>query len=93
MMKLGGIFGDKEAANFLLDKVGEPYITRYITHLTSQPNARKAPYAIVPDLHAQNYPAGNQRVNDSGATSTAEAFFKVKTCTPCNSRYDYNRTV
>ena len=93
MMKLGGIFGDKEAANFLLDKVGEPYITRYITHLTSQPNARKAPYAIVPDLHAQNYPAGNQRVNDSGATSTAEAFFKVKTYTPCNSRYDYNRTV
>jgi hypothetical protein len=32
MMKLAGISAEKEAVNFLLDKVGNPYITRYINH-------------------------------------------------------------
>jgi len=71
MMKVGGIFAEKEAVNFLLNKVGEPYITGYINHVTSHPSARKAPFAIVPDLHARNYPTGRQRVNNRGATSSA----------------------
>jgi len=43
-------------------------------------------------LHAWNYPTGRQRVNDSGATSSAEAIFEVKTYTACNSRYNHNNT-
>jgi hypothetical protein len=38
----------------------------------------KAPHAIVPDIHAFNFPTGGQQVNDSGATSAAEAFFEIK---------------
>jgi len=42
MMKLGRISAVKEAANFLINKVGEPYITRYITHISSSPNYKRA---------------------------------------------------
>ena len=54
MMKAGGIYVEKEAVNFLLDKVGDPCIAQYVNHVTASPSARKAPYAIVPDLHARN---------------------------------------
>ena len=73
MMNLGGIQSEKEAVNFLLDKVGDPHITSYVNH---HPNSRKAPHFIVPDIHARNFPAGKETINDSGATSTAEAFFE-----------------
>lgn len=92
MMKLGGIFSEKEAVNFILDKVSDPFITRYVNHVSSAPNSRRAQHAIVPDLHARNFPAGRQRVNDSGATSTAEAIFEVKTYTACTTRYNHNNT-
>ena len=90
MMKLGGIQSEKEAVNFLLDKVGDPHITSYINHVSSHPNSRKAPHSIVPDIHARNFPAGKQTINDSGASSTAEAIFEVKTFTACPSRYKHN---
>ena len=90
MMKVGGIFAEKEAVNFLLDKVGEPYITNYVDHVANHPSARNAPFAIVPDLHARNYPTGRQRVNDSGATMSVEALFEVKTYTACPTRYKEN---
>ena len=64
-MKVGSIYAKKEAVNFLLDKVGDPYISRFI------PSARKASFAIVPDLHARNCPTGRQRVIDSAATTAA----------------------
>ena len=51
MMKVGGIFTEKEAVNFLLDKVGDPYIINYVNHVTAHPNAHNAPFLIVPDLH------------------------------------------
>ena len=92
MRKVAGIASEKEAVNFLLDKVGEPYILRYVSHVSAAPNARKAPHAIVPDIHALNFSTGKQRVNDSGATTTAEAFFEMKTYTACKSRYQYNNT-
>ena len=92
MMKLGGIFSEKEAVNFILDKVSDPYITRYVNHVSSSPNFQRAQHAIVPDLHACNFPAGRQRVNDSGATSTAEVIFEVKTYTACTTRYNHNNT-
>ncbi len=90
MMKLGGIFSEKEAANFLLDKVGEPHITSYINHVSSHPNAKKAPHSIVPDIHATNFPVGRQTINDSGAISAAEAIFEIKTYSACNTRYKHN---
>ena len=79
--------------NFLLDKVGEPYITRYVNHVSSAANSRRAQHAIVPDLHTRNSPAGRQRVYDSGAHCTVEVFFKVKTYTACNRRYNKNNRI
>ena len=88
--KLGCIVTEKEAANFLINKVGEPWITRYVTHVSSFPNARKSTYGIVPDLQCFNFPVRRQTVNDSGATSSAVAIFEVKTYSACRSRYDHN---
>ncbi len=82
-MKLGGIHSATEAVNFLVDKIGHTFIMSYVNHVSSHPNAQKAPHAIVPDIHAFNFPTGGQQVNDSGATSAAEAFFKMKTFTAC----------
>ena len=75
MMKLGGIHAEKEATNFIMDKVGKPHISSYISHVTAHNSARKAKFAIIPDLHAHNFPPGKQAVNDSGVILTAEAFF------------------
>ena len=91
MMKLGGIHSEKEAVNFILDKVGEPYITSYVNHVRRHNNSnRRANHDIVQDIHAMNFPTGRQRVNDSGSTRDAEAFFEVKTFTACKSRYANN---
>jgi hypothetical protein len=39
MMKLGGIHSAAEAANFLVNKIGHPYITYYVNHVSSHTNA------------------------------------------------------
>eukprot|EP00956_Cyclotella_meneghiniana_P004034 scaffold4879_cov71-Cyclotella_meneghiniana.AAC.13 len=55
-----------------------------------------AKHAIMPDIHAItiNYPTSRLIVNDSGAKSTAEAIFEVKTFTfsACKSRYNFHNT-
>ena len=89
-MKLGGINFEKEAVNFLLGKVGEPHITSYVNHVAREANVRKAVHAIVTDIHARNFTVRRQTVNNSGAISTAEAFFEMKTYTACQSRYETN---
>ncbi|EJK49049.1 hypothetical protein THAOC_32109, partial [Thalassiosira oceanica] len=76
MMELGGVYSTKEAVNFLLGHVPDPFISRYIRHVSQCPNARNAPFGMMPDLHAQNYPTGRQRVNDSGSHLSAEAIFE-----------------
>ena len=62
-----------------------------ISQATQIPNTRKAPYSIVPDIHAtRNFPVGKQPINDRGETLTAEAFFEVKTYTTHKTRYKHN---
>ncbi len=39
MMKLGGIHSAAEVVNFLVDKIGHPYITYYVNHVSSHTNA------------------------------------------------------
>ena len=90
MMKLGGIHTEKEAVNFIMDEVGEPHISSYINHVTAHSSAKKATFAIIPDLHALNFPEGKQTINNSGVTTTAEAFFETKTYTACKTRYAHN---
>ena len=90
IMKVAGVHSEKEAANFLLEKVGEPHITSYINHIARTDGNRRAMHAIIPDLHATNFPVGKQRVNDSGSRRDAEAFFEMKTFTACKSRYSHN---
>jgi len=92
MMKLGGIHAEKEAVNFIMDKGGEPHITSYINHVTAHNSAKKAKYTIIPELHASNFPAGKQTVNNGGITATAETFFEIKTYTACKTRYLHNNS-
>ena len=58
MMKLEGIFLEQEAVNYIFNKIGDPYISQYVNHVSSVANSRKAQRAIVPDLHAHNFPVG-----------------------------------
>ncbi|KAL9183104.1 hypothetical protein ACHAXT_004891 [Thalassiosira profunda] len=92
MMKLAGVVSVKEAVNFLLGKVGEPWMSRYIDHIAPFPNARASTYGIVPDIHAYNYPAGRRCVNDSGAALSGDAIFEVKTYTACPTWYNHNNS-
>ena len=34
MMKVGGIYAEREAGNFLLGKVDEPWIIQYVNHVS-----------------------------------------------------------
>ena len=65
MMKLGGIQSEKEAVKLLIGKVGEPHITSYVNHVSREANARSALHAIVPDIHAYNFPVGKQTVDNN----------------------------
>jgi hypothetical protein len=76
----------------LINKIGHPFITSYVNHVSSHPNAQKTPHAIVPDINAFNFPKGGQQVDDSGAVSAAEAFFEMKTLMACKSQYNHNNT-
>ena len=49
--------------------------------------AKNTKFAVIPDLHAINFPRGTQRVDDTCATMSAEAIFEVKTCRACKSIY------
>ena len=46
-----------------------------------------ARFAVIPDLHAVNYPQEMHRVDDGGATMSAETVFEVKTCIETNKIY------
>ena len=85
-MNMGGIFSEQEVVNFILDKVRELYVRQYVNHVSLTANSRRAQHTIVPDLHAHNFLAGIQRVDDSRAHQTAEAFFEMKTYMACNRR-------
>jgi hypothetical protein len=87
MMKIGNIDSTTEAANFLINKVGQPYIGDYVNHITSQPgHSKNVQDAIVLDLHATNYPTRSQIVNDSGESRSTEAIFEIKTVTICKTQ-------
>ena len=62
-------------------------------HVTSHLSARNAPYAIVPDILAHNFPTGRQKVGHSGATTASAAIFEVKTYSACNTRFTYPTTI
>ena len=70
MMKVAGVQANVEAAKFLNDKIGELYISNYINHVTAHPDHRNTPHAIIPDIHAYDFPSGRQMINDSGESTT-----------------------
>ena len=57
----------------MLGKVGDLYITRYINPMAKSTVRARAKFAVIPDLHAVNYPQRMRRVSDSGATVSVEA--------------------
>ncbi len=90
-MKVGNINSTTEAVNFLIKKVWQPYIGDYVNHVMSKPgHSKNVQDAIVPDLHATNYPTGSQIVNDSGASRSAEAIFEIKTFVICKTQYNHD---
>ena len=56
-------------------RIGDPYITRYINPMAKSTVRARAKFAVIPDLHAVNYPQGMHRVGDSGSTVSVEAVF------------------
>eukprot|EP00956_Cyclotella_meneghiniana_P003815 scaffold4607_cov39-Cyclotella_meneghiniana.AAC.7 len=57
-------------------KVPDPWMTHYVDNISSSHMpAHNSPHAIVPDIlaHEHEYPAGRQRINDSGASLSARA--------------------
>ena len=94
LMETGGMVTDREAENFLANKVPEPYLRRYNKHLCktkAKGNGRKAEGAITPDIMTYNYPVGEGGGNDSGAQSnTLPAIFEVKTFFPVPSRVGFS---
>jgi hypothetical protein len=91
MMKVAGIRAVPEAANYLFDKLPEPFLSKYINHIVQHPNQQNAPHSIIPDIHAYkyNFPSDQQNVNDSGASQTDEALFEVKTIQACPTQYNH----
>ena len=56
-MKVGGILSEKEAATFLLGKVGNPHITPYVNHVARNDNGnRRAQHMIVSGIHVMHFP-------------------------------------
>eukprot|EP00956_Cyclotella_meneghiniana_P027992 scaffold64216_cov67-Cyclotella_meneghiniana.AAC.1 len=93
MMKVAWIHSKKEAVNFMLGKVPDPWMTHYVyvDHISSShTSARNSPHAIVPYILAHEYPAGRQRIDDNGASLSGDAFFEVKSYQPNNTRLDHN---
>ena len=92
MMRIGNIDLVLEPVNFFHGKIRQPFIGEYVHIITSQPgNPRHARHAVVPDIHATNYPTGRQVVNASRATRSADAIFKLKHMYNfCPTRYNHN---
>ena len=63
-----------------------------MSEISSYPHTQQALLVIVPSLQAFNFPAGMQTVNNSGATTVAEAIFKIKMMTTCKLQYMHNNT-
>ena len=66
MMKLAGVSAQRQAANFMLGKVRDPYMTCYINAMAKSTNRTCAKFALILDMHAINYPQGMHKVTDSG---------------------------
>ena len=68
IVKLGGMLSAKEAATFLLGKVGEPHTTSHVNKVARQNSGNRRPqHAIVPDIHAMKFTVGKQRIDGSGS--------------------------
>ena len=73
--------------------MGDPHITSYVNHIARKNKGnRRAQHVIVPNIHAMNFPADKQIINDSGSSRVAEAIFGVKPSTAYKSRYGQNNT-
>ena len=73
-----GIPVSKENVNWLEGLVPEKYLKRYRDHIHSFSRPEKAPDAIVPNLDTPVMPVQN-RTSSSGATTSTNAVFEVKT--------------
>ena len=71
----------------MLGKVRDPHMTRYTNPMAKSTNRTRGKFAAIPGLHAINYPQGMHKVNDSGATMSAEAVFEVKTYNASMTNY------
>ena len=80
---------DEESALWMLGKVRDPYMKRYIDSLLRAQAADKnnPEGAIVADFVAWDFPTAKQASNDSGLGSRSDALGEVKTMQPGNTSY------
>ena len=82
MMKIGGIQSEMEPINLLLGKVADPHITSYVNHVSRDANARAALHAIVPDIHAYNFPVKSRRSTTTEPTTQLRRSLRLKPTRP-----------
>ena len=78
----------------MLGKVRDPHMTCYSNAMAKSTHRVCARFAVIQDLHAINYPQEMHKVNDSGATMSAETVFEVETYSTSMTNYSTgNRAV
>ena len=88
-LRLAGVEADEESALWMLGKVRDPFMKRYIDSLLRAQAAdkRNPEGAIVADIVAWDLPTAKQASNDSGLGSRSDALGEVKTMQPGKSSY------
>ena len=88
-LRLAGVEADEESALWMLGKVRDPFMKRYIDSLLRAQAAdkRNPEGSIVADFVAWDLPTAKQASNDSGLGSRSDALGEVKTMQPGKSSY------
>ncbi|EJK75220.1 hypothetical protein THAOC_03063, partial [Thalassiosira oceanica] len=86
---LAGVEADEELALWMLGKVRDPYMQRYIDSILQvQAQDKKNPEGtIVADFVASDFPSMTQASNNSGLGGRTDVLGEVKTMQPSNTSY------
>ena len=88
--RLAGVEADDESALWMLGKVRDPYMKRYIDAiLQARAQDKKNPEGtIIADIVARDLPTEKQASNDSGHGGRSDVIAEVKTMQPGKCRYE-----
>ena len=89
-LRLAGVEADEESALWMLGKVRDPYMKRYIDAiLQARAQDKKNPEGtIIADIVARDLPTEKQASNDSGHGGRSDMIAEVKTMQPGKNAYE-----